>query len=254
MKVLIGTPCYGAKCFTHYVLALLKTIELLKENNIQAEVEFLSYESLIPRGRNTIIAKFMGKEDFTHVFFIDADIVWNPNDVLKLLKRDKDIIGGIYPQKRYHWERVKNINKEEDVSKLLNYNLNFKSKNNKVEDGILEIRHLPTGFMMIKRNVIEQLKAFYPDKKYVDDIGCTSNDKERDNLYAFFDCEIVDNHYLSEDWLFCENWNKIGGKVYADLNISLAHIGNESYVGNVPKFINGLIEESKKQQVMSEVN
>lgn len=242
MKVFIGTPCYGAKCYTSYVYSLIATKDLLNSKGIDVRIEFLSYESLIPRGRNTLIAKFMGDQSYTHIIFIDADIVWHPNDVLKLLSDDKDIIGGIYPLKKYNWDRIKNVNEENLVSTLLNYNLNFKSQNNRIEQGILEVRHVATGFMMIKREVIEKLIQFYPNKKYVDDIGCTSNDKEKEYLYSFFDCEIVEGHYLSEDWYFCENWNKIGGKVHADLNISLGHIGNEMYTGNTPKFITDLVQ------------
>lgn len=245
MKLYIGTPCYGAKCYINYVYALIETKQLLQSKGIEVKIEFLGYESLIPRGRNTLVSKFMALEDFTHILFIDADIVWNPNDVYKLLMRDKEIIGGIYPQKKYNWDRVNDINTPGDVSKLLNYNLNFKSESNRIEDGIIELRHIATGFMMIKREAIEQLKAFYPEKKYVDDIGCCENDKQRENLYAFFDCEIVDNHYLSEDYLFCENWNKLEGKLYADLTINLVHIGNEFFIGNMGMYINELIKKNK---------
>ena len=104
MKLFIGTPCYGAKCFTNYVTALIATKELLQSKGIEVKIEFLGYESLIPRGRNTLIAKFMALEDFTHILFIDADIVWNPMDVYKLMLHNKDIIGGIYPQKKISLE------------------------------------------------------------------------------------------------------------------------------------------------------
>ena len=247
MKLFIGTPCYGAKCFTNYVTALIATKELLQSKGIEVKIEFLGYESLIPRGRNTLIAKFMALEDFTHILFIDADIVWNPMDVYKLMLHNKDIIGGIYPQKKYNWNKVNNVNSPEEVSKLLNYNLNYKSRENKIENGLIELRHIPTGFMMIKREAIEQLKEFYPNKKYVDDIGCCQTDKEKDNLYAFFDCEIVDNHYLSEDYLFCENWNKLEGKVYADLTINLVHIGNEFFVGNMGMYVTELMKSNQQQ-------
>ena len=247
MKLFIGTPCYGAKCFTNYVTALIATKELLQSKGIEVKIEFLGYESLIPRGRNTLIAKFMALEDFTHILFIDADIVWNPMDVYKLMLHNKDIIGGIYPQKKYHWNKVNNVNSPEEVSKLLNYNLNYKSRENRIENGLIELRHIPTGFMMIKREAIEQLKEFYPNKKYVDDIGCCQTDKEKDNLYAFFDCEIVDNHYLSEDYLFCENWNKLEGKVYADLTINLVHIGNEFFVGNMGMYVTELMKSNQQQ-------
>ena len=56
-----------------------------------------------------------------------------------------------------------------------------------------------------------------------------------DNCYAFFDTMIdpVSNRYLSEDYAFCRLWQKIGGKIYADVASSLTHYGTYSFKGNV---------------------
>ena len=35
--------------------------------------------------------------------------------------------------------------------------------------------------------------------------------------------------YLSEDWMFCQRWLDIGGKVYGDAGIVLKHIGSAVY-------------------------
>jgi len=42
----------------------------------------------------------------THFLFIDADITWDPHDILKLLMADKPIVGGIYPIKNYQWNKI----------------------------------------------------------------------------------------------------------------------------------------------------
>ena len=78
--------------------------------------------------------------------------MWKKEDVLKLILRNKDLIGGLYPQKCYHWDRLNKVNNNES-SKLLNYNVNFLPNNTRVVDGILEVRHIANGFMMIHRNV-----------------------------------------------------------------------------------------------------
>ena len=100
-KVLIGTPCYGGMCFVGYVPSVLTSREYLKTKDIQIETCFLTNESLIPRGRNTIVAKFMPDPTFTHLLFIDGDITFNHLAIERSISHDKDIVGALYPKKGY---------------------------------------------------------------------------------------------------------------------------------------------------------
>ena len=51
----------------------------------------------------------------------------------------------------------------------------------------------------------------------------------------FFDTMIEPDtkRYLSEDYAFCRLWQKIGGKIYADIVSGMTHMGNYSFKGNV---------------------
>jgi hypothetical protein len=55
---------------------------------------------------------------------------------------------------------------------------------------------------------------------------------ENDHAYALFDCGVEDNHYYSEDWLFCHRWTKMGGSIYLDVTINLMHTGNVDFKGS----------------------
>ena len=231
-QVVICTPCYGGQVNCHYTESLLHTVMLLRMNGINCYPRFIDYESLIPRGRNTLVAQFLADKENTHLFFVDADIHWNPHDVLKLLKHDKDIIGGIYPQKAYDWSKIG----QGDKAKLMMYNLNTKNAKTKIKDGLISVKYIATGFMMIKRQVLLDMIKLYPSLKYKDDINCCNGDKEAEKyLYALFDCNIVNDRYLSEDYLFCERWLKMGNEVFADVSIDLIHIGMHPFVGNFSK-------------------
>jgi hypothetical protein len=248
--IFIGTPCYGGMCHVNYVVRLMNTQQLLAQLGIQCTVEFMKNESLITRARNNMVAKFMHNPEITHLMFIDADITWHPMDIVKLLAADKDVVGGIYPKKRYTWERLtpENIkdftsrkklfyNKDksdEDLIRenLVNYNLNYDRKTMKIENNLLEIYTLATGFMMIKRNVFPILMKKYPEKKYTDDVGYLQS-TENDYAYNLFDTEIVDGHLFSEDWWFCHIWRLTGGKIYCDVSIELSHSGQEDYKGRL---------------------
>lgn len=255
--IYILTPCYGGNCSVQYMTSLIKTIQVLNNMNIKFFVEFTQNESLISRARNNLIAKAMTNKESTHFMFIDSDISWNPIEIIKLIVRDKDLVGGIYPLKTLNLDNIKNIKNIENKSisdikkELIKFNFNaINNGNAEIKDSCLEVKHIATGFMMIKRAVIESLQKSYPYTKYVDDIGYLNN-TEDENAFALFDTNVEYGHYLSEDWLFCERWKSIGGKVFCDITIGLSHTGSYSFEGKLydklfPKKDTEINENSKE--------
>jgi hypothetical protein len=257
-KVVILTPCYGGLCHINYVHALITTINLFQYFKIPLHVEFCKNDSLIPRARNNLVAKSLFDEKMTHFIFIDADIQWNPIDIIKLLIADKCIIGGAYPLRSYNWSKIlpdqngdpnqnkvkamidrknnsvlKNIMNDESMirSNLLEYNINYAEKENNIVQNLIKVKHLATGFLVIKREVFEKMMIAYPSTKYHDDIKFLT-EEENKYAYAFFDCGVEEGHYFSEDWMFCSRWTKMGGSIWLDVSINLTHIGNENFVGS----------------------
>ena len=255
-SVHILTPCFGGMCHVNYVTCLSNTQTICQYYGIELHVIFMQRDSLVTRARNNLIAKSMAIPSMTHIMFIDNDITWDPIDVIKLLLSEKDVVGGIYPLKNYNWDKIiptvadpnpiqtmidrKNksqvINTIPDAlliqNKLLNYNVNYLSDSIQINKNLTQVKHLATGFMMISRNVIEQMFVEYAHLKYVDDVHALVNDTEQSNAYALFDCEVIDNHYYSEDWLFCHRWSQMQGTIWIDISIKLAHTGTEHFNGN----------------------
>jgi hypothetical protein len=91
--------------------------------------------------------------------------------------------------------------------------------------------------MMFKRELLTTMHKAYPHTKYTDDVGFLSPD-ECEFTYALFDCGIDEGHYLSEDWLFCDRWNKLGGDIYINVAVDLTHTGPEDFKGS---FISSII-------------
>ena len=201
-KVHFMTPCYGGQitevCFNSY----LQWSIIATKNNIDFQIDTLSNESNVNRARNTCASKFLSG-DATHLMFVDADIKFNPTDVVKLLTHDKDIVGGIYPQKTLPPKMVVNT-----------------IDNGKREGNLIEVGTIGTGFMLIKRTVFEKLieEGATP---YNDQMELINN-----NQYDFFQCTIDSRgRYLTEDWSFCRRWRQVGGEVWADLDVALEHVG-----------------------------
>jgi len=267
--VLIATPCYGGLLSCEYSRCLGSTKTLLEKNGINMGVAYLSNESLITRGRNCLMAMFLENKDLTHLFFIDADISWRPEDVLKLVRHDKDVVGGCYPKKKVNLQRIPtlvdeirrlqtpqapNFNFRLLESKLYDYVVNyFPDKEPVIEkNNLMKVKHIGTGFMMISRKCLDKMVDYYGEMtKHNDDHGGL-NERQRDHMYALFDTDIVDGHYLSEDYTFCKRWIDIGGDVYTDLTIKLAHAGTFIFNGDfgsslisVDKLIKKIENENK---------
>jgi hypothetical protein len=204
-KIHFMTPCYGGQitevCFSSY----LQWTILALQNNLDFQIDTLSNESNVNRARNSCAAKFLSG-DATHLMFVDADIQFNPRDIVKLVGHDKDIVGGIYPQKTLPPKMVVNT-----------------LDNARTEGDLVEVGTLGTGFMLVKRTVFEQMISAGATP-YGDDIGLS--DVENNNQYDFFNCTIDSNgRYLTEDWSFCRKWRELGGAIWADTTIALAHVG-----------------------------
>jgi hypothetical protein len=258
VKVYILTPCFGGACFVNYVHCLMHTVELFRRYGIPLKVEFCKNDSLVSRARNNLIARAMTDPGATHFMFIDNDIAWDPIDLLKLLVSEKELVGGVYPLKRYNFAKlakdpdnpyntnvVQTLIQKKNASQLggmiddesmiqhnlLSYNINYLDSMLTIDRNLARVRHLATGFMMIRRSVIERMTQAFPSTKYVDDVNFLRAE-ENANAYALFDCGVEDGHYYSEDWLFCSRWSKLGGDIFIDVTINLCHTGIEDYRGS----------------------
>lgn len=211
-KVHFCIPCYGGQISEQTFMGIIKWANQAKDMGIDWTVETLVNESLISRGRNTLTARFLANKDTTHLFFIDADIGFEPWHVLTVLNHDKDVVCGLYPMKSLPLKWVVNGVPNADGTEQAPR-----------DDYLIEVSKSGTGFMCIKSHVFEALKKHPAVKPFNNDIGLP---KELDQyMYTYFDSAVRENRYYSEDWTFCENWRDLGGQIYIDSRILLKHTG-----------------------------
>jgi hypothetical protein len=227
----------------------MQLVALAATKKIELQFATIGNESLITRARNTLVQLFMDG-DYTHLLFIDADLAFNPEAVIRMLEYDKDVVTGIYPRKTIDWTKVKkrlkdnpDMSEDELLAASLQYNLNVANPEKiMLEKGFIEVMDGPTGFMMIKREVFERMANVYPDLKFIPDQHINQSHetefdyhKTSDWNYAFFDTmiESKSKRYLSEDYAFCRLWQNMGGKIYADIISGMTHYGNYAFKGNV---------------------
>ena len=243
--VMIATPCYGGQLTEAYLHGILSTTVKAQQKGIQVHLNTMGNESLITRARNTLVTQFLDHSEkdpskFTHLLFIDSDIGFSAENVIRLVESGHDVCAGIYPRKSIDWKSVPKFVKEtgeKDLeSKALGYNLNFAEPLSiSVKNGFTEVLDAATGFMCIKKEVFDKMKEAYPNLKYTSDQIINNERFSSNNCFAFFDCIIDEksNRYLSEDYAFCRLWQKIGGKIFADVISPLTHYGTYPFRGNV---------------------
>lgn len=249
-KLFIATPMYGGMNHGLYMKSCLDLQTVMIKYGIEVKFSFLFNESLITRARNYLVDEFL-RTDYTHMMFIDSDIHFDPNDVIALMALDKDVIGGPYPKKSINWGNVAETARR-------NPDLNPKELENLVGEYVfnvvkgtqqfqvsepLEVMEIGTGHMMIKRNVFEKMAEAFPQIRYKPDhVGQANFDGSR-YIHAYFDT-VIDtkdsytgggsDRYLSEDYMFCQMWRKIGGQVYLCPWMKTQHIGTYAFTGNMP--------------------
>ena len=206
-RVHIAMPCYGGMLTESTFMSFIKWANTARQLGIDWTLETMVNESLISRARNTLTAKFLDQAESTHLFFVDADIGWEPWHLLVLLNRDKDVIGGLYPMKTMPIKWV--VNGFEGAEEG--------------PDGLQVVSKAGTGFLLMKKHVFEKLNVHPAVKQYKNDIGL--DPKYDKYLKTYFDTAVRQNRYYSEDWTFCENWRDLGGKVYVDKRVLLRHSG-----------------------------
>jgi hypothetical protein len=237
-RVHIAMPCYGGMLTESTFMSFIKWANTARQLGIDWTLETMVNESLISRARNTLTAKFLDMKDATHLFFVDADIGWEPWHLLVLLNRDKDVIGGLYPMKTMPIKWV--VNGFEGAEEG--------------PDGLQEVSKAGTGFLLMKKHVFEKMNAHPAVKQYKNDIGL--DPKYDQHLKTYFDTAVRQNRYYSEDWTFCENWRDLGGRIWVDKRVLLRHSG--SYVfcmenqEHLLKTIGPMYAEAEKQKAQLE--
>lgn len=230
-SILVVTPAYGGLAYVGYISGLLKLERVCREKNIKIDYEFCYNESLIPRARNTLTDLFYNKTDYTHLLFLDADIQFDGEDIIKMLDYDKPLVGGVYPKKSINWEKITELVNKNNENELTCENIQAIVKDSVVilledptinlNDDFIETKYAGTGILLIQRIVLDKMRESFPNDVYTRG-GNT-------DFFRYFDTELKDGIYLSEDYWFCDRWRQLGGKVYLYTKFRCRHWGTYAY-------------------------
>jgi hypothetical protein len=246
IRLVVATPCFGGQVSCLYLASMLKLQGTLKSYaNVRMKLELDDGDALITRSRANLVARFLDDPEMTHLLFIDADIGFEPEQAIRLLAYGADVSAAAYPIKRIDWDKVRRTleaQRPNPRAASLHYVLEVEDRDNIVQqEGFAKVRYAGTGFLMIKRAVLEAMCKRYPalqfrtDHCYADPLG------QSPNRFALFDCMIdqATGVYLSEDFSFCKRWTDMGGEIWIDLQSRLNHVGPTTYYGDLASQFTG---------------
>jgi len=118
---------------------------------------------LITRARANLVTLFLDDPEATNLSFVDADIGFEPEQVVRLITCGADVVAGIYPIKRLNWDKVRKIaegSRPDIAAAGLDYVLEVDDPETMiVTNGCARARYVGTGFLMIRRHVLEKMCA-----------------------------------------------------------------------------------------------
>lgn len=207
-KVFIALPVYHTVCSPF----LERMIRLVNNPGIPMKLRVYSGECPIGRARNVLTGDFLAS-DCTDLLFIDSDILFTPEDIARICSHDEDVIGGLYC--------IKQENTRWCVNQLI-------PDQPTRADGLRPVAYAGTGFLRIRRNVIEQMIAHFGDAIVYsqDDSARVEHEIWPMGIYQYPDGR---KRWLSEDWYFCQRWMDLGGKVFVDTQVTVKHFGSIAF-------------------------
>jgi hypothetical protein len=237
VKLYLATPCYGGLANTVFVQSLLDLQGACQARGVELKVDLTGGDALITRARSRMLAHFLAT-DCSHMLFVDADIGFRPENVFRLLDAGHDVSAGVYPLKRIDWDKARAaaVAGASDLQAAsVGYVVRFlptPDNSVEVEDGFAEVAYAGTGFLMIRRAAARRLVDAHPElKARMDDMA----DAAAPEAVMVFETMIEPEtgQYLSEDYAFCRRWRDLGGKIWADMQSRLTHVGYTAYSGSL---------------------
>ena len=217
MTIMIGLPCAGGIVSEKTTLGLFNLGKTLVRSNIHHGLLTLANSSLITQARSKIANFFINNTEHEYLFFLDSDIGFDPQNVLKLLSHQVPIVSGAYPMKTIPEQYCIDVCEPEQR-----------------RGDLLKINGNGMGFVFIHRQVFLDIAKQYPGLKYIpsdyhSDTPHTS--AEMNNSYHYFAEHKSQNGFMSEDKSFFHRASQVGYDIWLDTTIRLNHTGYHIYQG-----------------------
>lgn len=217
IRAYVATPAYDGKVDTDYAISLAESCQYAAASGIHVTAAVMGNGAFIDLARCNFAHMFL-QTDCTHLFFIDADLRWESRAFLGLLTSGRDVAAGVYRRRQEPEDYpVRYIENDGGIQV--------------VDGGWIECDRVPTGFLCIKRSVIEEMSR---DARKIKQAGFD------DVAQLFYTQVLKDGAYMGEDFSFCEDYvARYKKSIYVWPDFDFTHGG---YKCNWHEFMNKQVE------------
>lgn len=171
----------------------------------------------ISHARATMLRKALdAKADV--IVFLDYDLSWGPDDLLKLIETEGDVVAGLYRFKKEPEEYMGVLNTLASGHPIV-----------RAEDGAVRADKVPAGFLKITKEAVDRFMGAYPELVY----GHRYNPS-----VDLFNHGAHEGVWFGEDYAFSRRWRALGEDIWVvpDLNLD-HHSADRAYPGNFHSFL-----------------
>jgi len=224
----VATPAYDGRVLTDYAVSLAESCQVATALGIRVTAAVMGNGAFIDLARNNFVKMFL-ETDATHLFFIDADLSWEARAFVGLLQTDYDVCCGVYPRR------------QKDPSYPVHWVPHTEGGLSVVNGGWIKCDRVPTGFLCIRRSVIEKMVEKAPK------IKTQYGDNNWQEIPRLFYTYINDEgKFVGEDFAWTKDYvEQTGEYVYAWPDFDFIHGG---YSGNFHTFLNDAITKEEAEE------
>lgn len=186
----------------------------------------------IQYARNRLESAFRKRTAGTHLLFVDDDVRFDADDLVRMIRADKDVIAGVYATREIDWKAVAEMPRDPEQMKRGASPLAFRPLRDAEgrvtrEGDLIEAEFVPTGFLLIKRAVLERMILAYPELAY-------HAPEDDETQYATFEAQVIEGHPYAEDFVWSRRWRAIGGRIWVDGRATFGHNGSYEFTARSP--------------------
>jgi len=238
INVVFAVPSYKAEPGIEYNLSSLGTEVLLRASGINTIWRTICGDPYIAKARNRLATDFLHRyPNATDFFLVDDDIGWPPEAALRIVQRPEDVVCGVYPRKTDRQDFPCELVFNEDGTPVT------------TEDGVLiKANLIPTGFMRIKRHVIERVaedSGIYPDPDTeLGSIDCYDIFRTG---FVPFEAGGRKGRWWGEDYFFSIHVRHLGMELWVDPDIEFTHAGRKVWRGNIKNMVDAWTAQQQQK-------
>jgi hypothetical protein len=229
-----GTPTLSGRVTTGYHLSMIEAGNELTRHGFNYAHVLRAGDPYLSKVRSKIASDFLRDYPTAEaLFFIDDDVTYPAKKIIEFMQRPEPVLAGLYPMK-------------DDDIQFPSYLMTDEAGRIIERDGLVRAMMVPTGFLRIRREVLEIFARDTPPFTDTEAGGITKTYR-----HIFQMGMEPDGGFIGEDCKWCKMWTEGGGEIWVDPDIEFGHTGSktwkENFANHLPRYRQKGIDEARER-------